>query len=88
MAKIDEIEQHIKQELDVDKITIKDLSERHKGHMGYIEGEVTHIQLEVVSNSFSGLNTLNKQRKMNDILAPYLKQPLHSVVYKSLESNT
>lgn len=88
MAKIDDIETHIKQEINVEEIRIKDLSKRHEGHMGYIEGEVTHIQLEVVSQEFKKMSTLQKQRRMNDILRPFLEDKLHSVVYKKLIDNT
>ena len=61
---------------------VSDISELHKGHSGYIEGEETHFKIIIVSNDFQNKNRLERHKMVNYFLKNEFEGSLHSVTYK------
>ena len=69
---------------DLYKCVVSDVSELHKGHSGYIEGEETHFEITMISNDFENKNRLERHRMVNDCLKYQFKGSLHSITLKLL----
>jgi BolA protein len=68
-------------------VSVKDKSESHRGHGGFIEGQVTHVHIQVVSVLFEGKTRICRHRLMNDLLEKELENGLHAVNFKLLTPN-
>ncbi len=49
-----------------------------------LTGGVNHFEVVVISSTFEGLNPLQRQRKVMDVLAPLFQGPLHAATIKTL----
>ena len=49
-------------------LEVRDCSARHRGHAGYREGVLTHIEVEMVSGLFAGVDRLGRQRMVHRVL--------------------
>ena len=67
---------------DLYRCSVSDISELHKGHNGYIEGEETHFKIIIVSNDFKNKNRLERHKMVNYFLKNEFEGSLHSVTYK------
>lgn len=72
------------QELKPTDLTINDDSDKHKGHSGAREGGESHFSVFIVSEAFEGLNRVERQRRVNAILAEELAGPVHALSLKCL----
>lgn len=54
-------------------------SAKHKGHAGYDGSGQTHFKLIVVSNKFSGLSRVERQRLVNSALEEEFLGGLHAL---------
>jgi BolA family transcriptional regulator, general stress-responsive regulator len=79
MTTVEQITQRLTQALAPQHLTVRDDSEGHRGHGGFIEGVTTHVHLEVVSNQFAGLNRVARQRLVYQALGDLMDNPLHAV---------
>ena len=61
---------------------VLDVSESHKGHSGYVEGEETHFEVFIISNDFENKNRLERHKMVNDFLKNEFSSSLHSITYK------
>ncbi len=75
------IEEIIKQGINIELCKIDDVSESHRGHLGFVEGETTHLNILIVSDDFKNLNKLSRQRILNELLSSEFKNGLHAVSY-------
>lgn len=66
-------------------LTIDDESARHAGHAGAREGGQTHYRMRLVSDAFTGLSRVARQRLVNDALKGEFESGLHAL---SLELKT
>lgn len=67
-------------ELDSDaQVHVKDDSHKHEGHAGYRAGEVTHIQLEVVSSIFETMSRIERHRAVNSAVSGCFDKGLHAL---------
>ena len=68
-------------------LTINDESHLHRGHAGVRDANTpeTHFSVEVVSEKFAGMNRVQRQRFVNDLLKDEFLQGLHAL---SLRCNT
>tara|TARA_B100000575_G_C22532682_1_gene343133 strand:+ start:87 stop:365 length:279 start_codon:yes stop_codon:yes gene_type:complete len=67
---------------DIFRCFVSDVSESHKGHSGYIEGEETHFEVIIISNDFKNKSRLERHKIVNNCLKNEFKGSLHSITYK------
>jgi BolA protein len=81
------INQKITQSLTPASLTVTDESHMHRGHAGVRDASSpeTHFSIEVVSEKFDGLNRVQRQRLVNDLLKEEFSRGLHAL---SLRCNT
>ena len=58
---------------------IEDESGKHAGHAGAREGGETHYRIRIVSESFTGLNRVQRQRKVYAAVAEELAERVHAL---------
>ena len=73
------IEAKLREVFDPVELQVVDASERHRGHGGWREGGETHFDVVVVSAAFAGLSRLERQRRVNAVLADELAGPVHAL---------
>jgi BolA protein len=60
-------------------LVVVDESRLHAGHAGAREGGESHFRVEIVSSAFAGLTRLDRQRRINGVLAEELAGPVHAL---------
>jgi BolA protein len=75
------IENKIKKNIKVEKISIIDNSNQHKKHR-YFDSDKQHLKLEIQSTYLSSLNKIEAQRKVMSLLAEELKTKIHALEIK------
>lgn len=77
MAK--QIEDQIRNAIDVSNLTLINESEKHAGHAGDNGTGQTHFKLMVVSNDFSGLTRVQRQKLIMQQVKGLFSQGLHAL---------
>ena len=72
----------LKENFDIYRYFISDVSELHKGHSGYIKGEETHFDITIISNDFENKNRLDRHKMVNNCLKNEFEGSLHSITFK------
>ncbi len=67
-----------------DRLDVKDESALHRGHAGAPDGGESHFRLLIVSAAFEGLSRVERQRRVNAVLADELSGPVHALAMKTL----
>jgi len=67
-----------------ERLEVADESDRHAGHAGAREGGESHFTVTVVSSAFVGLGRLERQRRVNSLLAEELAGPVHALSIRAL----
>ncbi|HEX8569741.1 MAG TPA: BolA family protein [Caulobacteraceae bacterium] len=75
----DRIEAKLRQAFDPVTLEVVDASERHRGHGGWREGGESHFDVVVVAAAFAGLSRVERQRRVNAVLAEELAGPVHAL---------
>lgn len=70
--------------LSPESLEVTDQSARHAGHEGARPGGESHFDVRVVASVFTGLSRLERQRKVNALLAEELAGPVHALSLKLL----
>lgn len=65
-------------------LTIKDVSHRHAGHAGADPAGETHFDVTIVTDHFSGLGRVARQRLVYDLLQAELAERVHALSIKTL----
>lgn len=65
-------------------LEVIDDSARHAGHAGARSGGESHFNLVIVSDAFEGLSRVERQRRVNRVLAEELAGPVHALSIKAL----
>ena len=79
MNRCTEITQLIQELLQPEQLEVVDESHLHQGHKGVVSGgQHTHLLIRMMVSSLKGLSTLERHRRVQDILAPFFKQGLHA----------
>jgi BolA protein len=65
-------------------LEIVDDSARHAGHAGSRPGGETHFNLVIVAAAFEGLGRVERQRRINRVLAEELAGPVHALSIRAL----
>lgn len=77
----DRINQKIKQAFsDFEQLEIVDESHQHAGR----QGQESHFKILLVSPSFDGLNRVQRQRRLNQLLNDELESGLHALSMRLL----
>ncbi len=63
---------------------VKDVSFKHKGHLGYKEGEETHFEISIISDRFIKLTRVERHRLLNSLLENEFNNGLHAISYNLL----
>lgn len=61
------------------RLEIHDDSARHAGHAGHNPAGETHFIVTVVSPAFEGLRTLDRHRRVYEVLADEIKEHVHAL---------
>lgn len=61
------------------RLDVIDQSHMHEGHAGHRPGGETHFKVIVVSETFSGLNRVARQRLVFDALKAELEERIHAL---------
>ena len=75
------IENKIKHNIKIEKISIIDNSSLHKKHKSF-DAEKYHLRLEIESIYLNSLNKINAQREIMAILSEELKTKIHALEIK------
>jgi BolA protein len=66
------------------RLDIIDDSDKHHGHAGHREGGESHFTVIIESDAFSGVNRVERQRRINRALAEELAGPVHALSIKAM----
>lgn len=66
------------------RLTIEDESAQHAGHAGARPEGESHFRVEIVSERFTGLSRVERQRLVYDALADDLKSDVHALALRTL----
>jgi BolA protein len=75
------VENKIKKNIKVEKISITDDSHKHKKHRFFDPGKY-HLKLEIQSTYLSSLNKILAQREIMSLLSEELKNKIHALEIK------
>lgn len=79
-----EIHQRLTRALEPESLTVRDDSERHRGHGGYRgEGGESHFTVEIVARRFAGMNRVQRQRAVNEALRDLLAERVHALAIRA-----
>ena len=65
-------------------LTVSDESANHAGHAGHRPGGETHFDVRIVSEKFSGLSRVERQRRIYAALDAEFRAGLHALSLKAL----
>jgi BolA protein len=65
-------------------LTVEDESAKHAGHAGASPSGETHYAVIIVSEQFTGLSRVERQRRINAALAAEFQSGLHALSLKAL----
>jgi BolA protein len=83
-AVADTIRERLQAAFAPERLELVDDSSRHAGHSGAREGGESHFTVTIVSNAFSGMGRVERQRKVNAALAEVFQAGLHALSIKAL----
>ena len=61
------------------RLDIVDDSDKHQGHAGHREGGESHFTVVIEAPAFAGLGRVERQRRINKVLAEDLAGPVHAL---------
>ena len=61
------------------KLDLEDESAKHAGHAGAAPGGNTHWKLTIVSDAFTGTNTVARHRMIYQALGELMQDPIHAL---------
>lgn len=65
-------------------LVVRDESAKHAGHEGAREGGESHFEVRIVAAAFEGQSRLERQRRVNALLAEELAGPVHALSLRLL----
>lgn len=78
----DQIDEKLRGAFQVIDLEVIDESHLHAGHAGAREGGESHFRVKLVSEDFAGLSRVERQRRVNHVLAEELAGPIHALALK------
>lgn len=61
------------------RLELQDESAKHAGHAGAAPGGNTHWKLTIVSDAFTGTNTVARHRMIYQALGGLMQDPIHAL---------
>ena len=83
-AVADRLKAKLERDFEPQRLEIVDDSSRHAGHAGSRPGGESHFTVTIVSQVFSGLSRIERQRRIYAALAEELSGPVHALALKAL----
>jgi BolA protein len=75
----DEIETALRASFTTERLVVADVSEAHRGHAGFREGEQTHFDVAITAPEFAGLSRVAKHRAVHGALGADLIARIHAL---------
>ena len=79
MTRTEQIETRLREALAPRELTVRDDSERHRGHAGYQEGGESHFHVVIRSDAFAGQSRIARHRMVHSALGPELVAAIHAL---------
>ncbi len=79
MSVAQEIQTRLQAALAPVELEITDQSDQHRGHAGWREGGETHFHMRLVSDAFTDLTRIERQRTVHKALGDLLKATVHAL---------
>ena len=83
MTVADSIKQKLTAAFAPSELVVEDESARHEGHAGHREGGETHFDVHIVSDAFTGLSRVERQRRIYAALDAEFRAGLHALSLKA-----
>jgi BolA protein len=74
-----ELERRLRQALSPIWLSVRDDSERHRGHAGWRASGGTHFAVTIVAEAFRGLSRLERQRRIYAAVGDLMGAPIHAL---------
>ena len=65
------------------RLTLEDQSNQHVGHAGHDPRGESHFSLNIESPAFTGLNRVERQRKVYSALGELMRERVHALTIKA-----
>lgn len=78
------IEEKLREAFSPAVLEVKDESHLHAGHAGAREGGESHFRVMLVAEMFVGMSRVERQRRVNTVLADELREQIHALAMKTL----
>lgn len=79
MTRTEQIEARLRAAFAPTELTVRDDSERHRGHAGYQDGGESHFHVILRSPAFEGKSRIARHRAVHDALGPELVAAIHAL---------
>ena len=66
------------------ELAVQDESARHAGHAGATPGGESHFHVRIVTDAFTGLSRVERQRRIHAVLEAELSGPVHALSLSAL----
>jgi BolA protein len=83
MTVTDTIRQKLTTAFAPSELVVEDESARHEGHAGHRPGGETHFDVHIVSEAFTGLTRVERQRRIYAALDAEFRAGLHALSLKA-----
>ncbi len=84
MHALERITQTLEAEFAPESLDVVDESHKHAGHAGAPEGGESHFRVTMVSQAFSGMNKVERQRAVYKALQAEFDARLHALAFDGL----
>ena len=84
MAVADDIRRKLTDAFAPEALIVTDQSSHHAGHAGARPGGQTHFDVSIISEKFSGLSRVERQRRIYAALEAEFRAGLHALSLKAL----
>jgi len=84
MSVADTMRRKLTERLNPVRLDIIDDSQRHAGHAGAQPGGETHFDVTIVSDAFSGMSRVARQRLVYETLAAEIAGGVHALALRTL----
>jgi len=79
LTTLETIEQKLAEAFAPSHLFVRDDSEDHRGHGGFIEDVTTHVHVEVTAPAFDAMSRIERQRAVMQVLKEELEGTVHAL---------
>jgi BolA protein len=77
-----EIDQRLRAAFSPTRLVVHDDSASHAGHAGHDSRGESHFTVEIAAECFAGLGRIERQRRVNAVLADLLQTRIHALALR------